>query len=90
MERLSNVCTLAGTSVDLNVSGPTQVVPQPDGSLLITVLGSSLFLFSPGAAPQFPLLSFFHGRIQFVAETNGTFTLLSAHGHAEDICALVA
>ena len=87
-ERLTNLST--GKSVDLNISGPLQLIPQPDGSQIVITLGAALYIFEPGVAPNLPLLALIHGRTVAEFDAAGNFTLLSVRGHVEDVCAALA
>jgi len=85
--RLTNLST--GKSVDLNISGPIRLEPQPDGSLRQITLGPTLFAFDPGVAPGLPLLALFHGRSESEFDTEGNFHFLSVKGRVQDVCALL-
>ncbi len=85
---LTNVST--GKSVDLNISGPTQVSPLPDGSLKVVNLGPTLFLFQPGVAPSLPLLALIQGRTESMFDALGNYSLLSVQGTVADVCALLS
>lgn len=82
--------TVTRKSVDLNVSGPTQTIPQPDGSQLIITQGPTLFPFSPGVAPDLPRLALIYGRSVSEFDANFNFSLLSVKGHVEDVCDALA
>jgi hypothetical protein len=87
--RLTNVDT--GKSVERNVSGPSTAKPQPDGSLLITTGGPTLYwFFDPGVAPNQPLLALFHGKTVAEFDAAGDFHFLEAKGKVEDLCAVLA
>jgi len=87
--RFTNVIT--GKSIDRNVSGPTMLKPQPDGSLIVITGGPSFYWFStPGAAPGQPLLALFYGKTVAEFDSGGNFHFLDAKGKVEDICAALA
>jgi hypothetical protein len=77
-------------SVDLNISGPIQVVPQPNGSLKEITLGPTLFVFQPGVAPSLPLLAYINGRTESVFDAAGNFHFLSLSGTVDDVCPLLS
>lgn len=77
--RFTNLST--GQSVDLNISGPYRIEPQPDGGLIQTTYGPTFFWFSdPGVAPGFPLLALFHGKTVSEFDADGNFALRSVKG----------
>jgi hypothetical protein len=79
--RLTNLDS--GTSLVVNISGPTRV--SADGATLIA--------YGPLLQPFFgdhPELIFFHGRIVLSVDADGNATVVSQVGTSEDACALVA
>jgi hypothetical protein len=87
--RLTNLDT--GFSVDLNISGPTQIIYNADGTISVLTGGPALWWFSDGpeVAPGQPLLGLYHGRTESVFNATG-FHFLSATGTVQDLCALLA
>jgi hypothetical protein len=85
--QLTNLTT--GQSVDLNISGPIQTVPQPDGSSIVITQGPTLFPFEPDVAPDLPRLALIHGRAVSEFDAEGNFTLLCVQGRVEDVCAVL-
>jgi hypothetical protein len=87
--RLTNEST--GKSIDVNISGPIQQEPQPDGSFKITNVDPTLFDFDLGVAPNLPRLALFDGRAQSMFNPqNNNFSLQSLRGSIEDACALLS
>jgi hypothetical protein len=74
-----------GTTVTLNVTGPAQFNPLPDGGTEVVFTGRNVFI-DPDAG--FLLLI---GRFDFVFDANGIIVQgLEGSGQSTDICALLA
>jgi hypothetical protein len=86
MVQLTNMTT--GASIDRNISGPTHLTYNADGSITQIALGQQLWVFDPGVAPDLPRLVVISGRT--VSLFNPGFALLSRTGAYEDICAALA
>lgn len=80
--------TAAGRSVDLNISGPTHLTINADGSVTQIALGRALWVFDPGVGPGLPRLAVISGRT--VSTFNPAFNLVSVSGHVEDMCSALA
>jgi hypothetical protein len=80
--------TDAGQSVDLNISGPTHLTNNADGSVTQIALGRALWVFDPGVGPGLPRLAVISGRT--VSTFDPGFTLVSVSGHVEDMCSALA
>jgi hypothetical protein len=78
-----------GKSVDLNISGPLRIEPQPDGSTLITYLGAGGLFFPPNES-DLPPIAFTHGPVVTQVDAEGNFSVISVKGHVEDVCAMLA
>ena len=87
--RLTNLAA-PGTTVDLNISGPTHLTEHDDGSVTQIALGRALWTFDPGIAPDLPRLALISGRTVSMFDPAGAFSLLSVSGHVEDLCAVLA
>jgi hypothetical protein len=85
--QVTNLAT--GTSKTLNISGPARIVPQPDGSLLVTYLGSGLVWF-PGAPSALPPLAFVHGQVETEIDPQWNVRILGGQGHVENVCSMLA
>ena len=80
--------TEAGGSVDLNISGPTHLTGNADGSTTQIALGRALWVFDPGVGPGLPRLAVISGRT--VSTFDPGFTLVSVSGHVEDMCSALS
>jgi hypothetical protein len=80
--------TGAGRSVDLNISGPTHLTINADGSVTQIALGRALWVFDPGVGPGLPRLAVISG--QTVSMFDPGFTLVSVSGNVEDMCSALA
>jgi hypothetical protein len=80
--------TDARRSVDLNISGPTNLTINADGSITQIALGRALWVFDPGVGPGLPRLAVISGRT--VSTFDPGFTLVSVGGHVEDMCRALA
>jgi hypothetical protein len=91
--RLTNA-TDPAKSVDLNISGPGKLVPQPDGSLLVKAEGASLFFFLPGqlGAGSPGALLLVHGLATELIDPNGNPVpgSFDPRGDVEDVCAMLS
>ena len=76
--------TDAGRSADLNISGPTHLTLNPDGSVTQVALGRALWVFDPRVGPGLPRLAVISGRT--VSTFDPGFALESVAGHVEDMC----
>jgi hypothetical protein len=90
--RYTNVDT--GKSIELNISGPGTLKPQPDGSTLVTGHGPSAVFFFPGQlGPGSPGAFFLiHGQFTELVDQAGipipgTFT---TNGSVNSICELLS
>jgi hypothetical protein len=86
--RLTNQTAPVHT-VDVNISGPTQLTFNPDGSITQVALGRALWAFEPGIAPGLPRIAVISGRTDSMFDRNGAFALLRVQGNAEDMCAVL-
>jgi hypothetical protein len=90
--RLTNA-TDPAKSVDLNISGPGKLIPQPDGSLFIKAEGASLFFFVPDQLePGSPgALLLVHGLATELIDENGNVVpgSFSTTGSVQDVCAML-
>jgi hypothetical protein len=90
--RLTNA-TDPSKSVDLNISGPGKLIPQPDGSLFIKAEGASLFFFVPDQLePGSPgALLLVHGLATELIDENGNVVpgSFSTTGSVQDVCAML-
>jgi hypothetical protein len=80
----------SGRSVELNVSGPTTLTPQPDGTLVEILRGhAGIILFSTDVGgPAFLLTT---GRVVIVYDEEGNVRSFEHHGGTTtDICALLS
>jgi hypothetical protein len=82
--RLTN--TTNGTSVDLNISGPTHLTSNADGSTTQIALGPQLWVFDPGVAPDLPRLALIDGRTVSMFDKDGNFSWISTTGNVQDLC----
>ena len=88
--RLTN--TLTGTAIERNISGPTRLTPNSDGSITQETAGPGLWAFDPGVAPGLPRAAITKGRTVSVinSQPNGDFLFISQKGSVEDVCAALA
>ena len=80
----------AGKTVTTNVSGPTKVVTNPDGSATVLGKGHQLLSLTPAEQARFGLPGFlvFAGALTGTLAPDGSITSLSPHGHVlVDVCA---
>ena len=80
----------AGKSVTANVSGPTKVITNPDGSAIVLGKGHQLLSLKPAEQARFGLPGFlvFAGALTGTLAPDGRITSLSPHGHVlVDVCA---
>ncbi|HSM58088.1 MAG TPA: hypothetical protein VK879_18170 [Candidatus Sulfomarinibacteraceae bacterium] len=82
--RLTNLSS--GESIDLNVSGPAFVEPQPDGTTLVAGPGPWLHFF----IEDLPALALVRGRTEFLIDQEGNWELLSVAGNVQDVCQMLA
>ena len=80
--------TDAGQSIDLNISGPTHLTVNADGSISQDALGRALWVFDPGVGPGLPRLALISGRTVSVFDPG--FRLLNVSGHVQDICSALS
>ena len=83
--RLTN--TESGKTIDRNISGPTFLTNNADGSITQVTAGPGLWAFEPGKAPDLPRMAITKGRTESVFDAKGNFTFLNQRGSVEDICA---
>jgi len=83
--RVTNVPT--HKAVDLNVSGPIQVIPHEDGTVSVISLGATLWPFTD-PQPGLPRLAVVDGRLEAVFDP--TFRVTSVQAHVVDVCALLS
>jgi hypothetical protein len=86
--RLTNQVT--GSSVDVNISGPLQLVNNSDGTQSQVSQGRSLWAFEPGIAPELPRLALISGRVVSSFDADRNFSFQSVSGQVEDLCAVLA
>jgi hypothetical protein len=82
--RVTNVTT--GEAVDLNVSGPIQVIPNDDSTTVIS-LGPTLWAFTD-PQPGLPPLALVSGRLEAIFDPD--FRVTSVDAHVVDLCALLS
>ena len=82
--------TDTGTSIQRNISGPILATVNPDGSTTQLGVGSQLWVFDPGEAPELPRLTITYGRAESTFGPGSAFTFISLQGTYEDICAALA
>jgi hypothetical protein len=75
-----------GTSIDLNISGPTHLTVNADGSITQIALGPQLWVFDPGVAPTLPRLALIDGRTVSMFDAAGNFSWISTTGKSRDLC----
>jgi hypothetical protein len=80
--RLTN--TRTGESVERNISGPTRLTTEQDGSVTQVSGGRGIFAFDPGIAPSLPRLVLVKGRT--TSTFTPEFTFLTQRGSFEDLC----
>ena len=80
--------TAAGGSVDLNISGPTHLTINADGSVTQIAVGRSLWAFDPGVGPGLPRLAVISGRV--VSTFDPGFSLVSVSGRVVDMCSALS
>jgi hypothetical protein len=85
--RLTNPNT--GAAIDRNISGPTHLTVNSDGSITQETAGPGLWAFDPNIAPDLPRIAITKGRTVSVinSQPNGDFLFTSQRGAVEDICA---
>jgi hypothetical protein len=80
-------------SVDLNISGPGKLIPQPDGTTLVKAEGASFFFFFPGqlASGSPGALLLVHGLATELIDANGNPVPGSFNptGDVQDVCAML-
>jgi len=75
-----------GKSVDLNISGPGKQTEGADGLLHVDGTGPWALLLGPTDNPSSTAL-YIHGHLDITRDpSDGTLTLVSYTGTAEDIC----
>ena len=82
-----------GKSVTTNVSGPTKVITNPDGSATVLGKGHQLLSLTPAEQARFGLPGFlvFAGALTGTLAADGSITSLSRHGHVlVDVCAALS
>lgn len=77
-----------GATIDLNVSGPAFIEPQPDGTTLLT--GTGPWLHFDLFIAELPALSLVRGRTEFLIDREGNWELLSLAGNVQDVCQMLA
>lgn len=85
--RLSNL--EAGTSIDVNASGPALVIPHDDGSISLVGHGRGIQWFTP-ANEEGPSLLLILGRATLDISPTGDVSNFTAVGTTRDLCAALA
>jgi hypothetical protein len=91
--RLTRLTTLGGattSTIERNISGPTFVTENADGSVTQRTAGPGLWAFEPGKAPDLPRAAITTGRTESVFSPQGDFSFISLQGIVEDVCAALA
>jgi hypothetical protein len=84
--RLTNV----GRAIERNISGPTLITVNADGSVAQKTAGPGLWAFEVDAAPGLPRMAITKGKTESVFSPEGDFTFIGQRGSVEDICAALA
>jgi hypothetical protein len=82
-----------GKTITENVSGPSKLIVQPDGSATFLLRGRGLSIFEPADAARFglPTVAVVAGAGTLTIAPDGTFTSFSGHGHVVvDLCAALS
>jgi hypothetical protein len=97
-----NVTTVTGFGYELtltNLTDPrktystnsnrfTEVTTRlPNGSVYVETRGKTLQILFPTDVPAGPSTTLYTGKLTYTTTPDGITTLLSHHGHAEDVCA---
>ena len=85
--RVTNLST--GKSLVLNVSGPTFITSNPDGTTTYVFRGRALITLFPGEAGG-PQLFVNSGQVTLTVNAAGTAIQVSQTGHKEDLCVALA
>ncbi len=88
VSRVTHVDT--GESIELNASGPGQIVTHPDGSVTATVEGPSFLILLPGDVPSGPSFVVNYGRFVVDIAPDGQFIGLTQRGNQFDVCAALS
>ena len=81
---------LGGPAIERNISGPTFLTEEADGSVIQKTAGPGLWAFEPGKAPGLPRMAITKGRTESVFSPRGDFSFISRQGTVEDVCAALA
>jgi len=85
--RLTNL--EAGTSIDVNASGPALLIPHEDGSISLVGHGRGVQWFTP-ANEEGPALLVILGRATLDISPTGEISNFTAVGTTGDLCAVLA
>ena len=86
--RLMNLSN--GRTIDRNISGPTMVTLNADGSVTQKTAGPGLWAFEVDVAPNLPRMAITKGKTESSFSTEGDFTFIGQRGAVEDVCAALA
>jgi hypothetical protein len=78
-----------GKRLVFNASGPGNLYPQPDSSILAVGGGPSLFALFQGD-DRGPAMLYVKGRATFTITPTGSITKLVTNGPVADVCAMLA
>jgi hypothetical protein len=81
-----------GKTITENLSGPSKAIVFPDGSYTSLEKGRNELFLTPALAARFGLstVSVTVGARSVSVAPDGSFTSLSLHGHAVDVCAALS
>jgi hypothetical protein len=79
-----------GPSIDRNISGPTMLTFNADGSVTQKTAGPGLWAFDVGVAQDLPRMAITKGKTESSFSPEGAFTFLGQRGAVEDVCAALA
>jgi len=86
--RLMNLSN--GRTIDRNISGPTMVTLNADGSVTQKTAGPGLWAFEVDVAPNLPRMAITKGKTESSFSPEGDFTFIGQRGAVEDVCAALA
>jgi hypothetical protein len=83
-----------GKSVDLQLQGSADFVPQPDGSGEGRLSGTTVFEFFPGDVgpgdQTIPRVYVFTGDVKLTFDASGAVVAFNSNGTMADVCAMIA